>query len=86
MCWQMSARIFRNPDVIDLHIIKDVRDGTAEFIGTRGPTYGDRPSPNFAGIIDTQTDDKSAARFAEFSVAGLQNLQRAGGQRSRRHS
>ena len=51
---------FPKSDAIDLHLIKDVRDGTAEFIGTRGPTFGDRPSPNFAGIIDTQSDDKSA--------------------------
>jgi hypothetical protein len=51
---------FPKSDVIDLHIIKDVRDGTAEYIGTKGPTYGDRPSPNFPGIIDEPTDDKSA--------------------------
>jgi hypothetical protein len=51
---------FPKSDVIDLHIIKDTHDGTAEYTGTRGPTYGDRPSPNFAGIIDTQSDDKSA--------------------------
>ena len=51
---------FPKSDAIDLHLIKDVRNGTAEFIGTRGPTFGDRPSPNFAGIIDTQSDDKSA--------------------------
>ena len=57
---------FPKSDVIDLHIIKDARDGTAEFTGTRGPTYGDRPSPNFAGIIDTQTDDKSAAGSPNF--------------------
>jgi hypothetical protein len=57
---------FPKSDVVDLHIIKDVRDGTAEFIGTRGPTYGDRPGPNFAGIIDTQTDDKSAVGSPNF--------------------
>jgi len=57
---------FPKSDVIDLHIIKDVRDGTAEFTGTRGPTYGDRPSPNFAGIIDTQSDDKSALGSPNF--------------------
>jgi hypothetical protein len=57
---------FPRSDVIDLHIIKDVRDGTAEYIGTRGPTYGDRPSPNFAGIIDTQSDDKSALGSPNF--------------------
>jgi hypothetical protein len=53
-------------DAVDLHIIADVRNGTAEYTGTRGPTYGDRPSPNFAGIIDTQTDDKSAAGSPNF--------------------
>jgi hypothetical protein len=53
-------------DVIDLHILKDVREGTAEYSGTRGPTYGDRPSPNFAGIIDTQSDDKSAEGSPNF--------------------
>jgi hypothetical protein len=57
---------FPKQDVVDQHIIKDVRDGTAEFIGTRGPTYGDRPSPNFAGIIDTQSDDKSALGSPNF--------------------
>ena len=57
---------FPKSDAIDLHILKDVRNGTAEFTGTRGPTYGDRPSPNFAGIIDTQTDDKSAAGSPNF--------------------
>ena len=57
---------FPKSDVIDLHIIKDVRDGTAEFTGSRGPTYGDRPSPNFAGIIDTQSDDKSALGSPNF--------------------
>ncbi len=57
---------FPKLDVIDLHIIKDARDGTAKYIGTRGPTYGDRPSPNFAGIIDTQSDDKSAEGSPNF--------------------
>jgi hypothetical protein len=57
---------FPKQDVVDLHIIKDVRDGTAEYTGTRGPTYGDRPSPNFAGIIDTQSDDKSAEGSPDF--------------------
>ena len=57
---------FPKSDVIDLHIIQDARDGTAEYTGTRGPTYGDRPSPNFAGIIDTQSDDKSAEGSANF--------------------
>jgi hypothetical protein len=53
-------------DVVDRHIIDDVRGGTARFTGTRGPTYGDRPSPNFAGIIDTPSDDRSAEGSANF--------------------
>jgi len=57
---------FPKLDVVDRHVIKDVRNGTAEFTGTRGPTYGDRPSPNFAGIIDTQSDDKSAEGSPNF--------------------
>ncbi|HSY17370.1 MAG TPA: thrombospondin type 3 repeat-containing protein [Candidatus Acidoferrales bacterium] len=57
---------FPKSDVVDLHIIADTRNGTAEFTGTRGPTYGDRPSPNFAGFIDTQSDDKSATGSANF--------------------
>jgi hypothetical protein len=57
---------FPKQDVVDLHIIADARNGTAEFIGTRGPTYGDRPSPNYPGIIDTQTDDKSATGSPNF--------------------
>jgi hypothetical protein len=57
---------FPKQDVVDLHVIKDARDGTAEFIGTRGPTYGDRPSPNYPGFIDTQSDDKSALGSKNF--------------------
>lgn len=57
---------FPRQDAVDLHILKDVRDGTAEFIGTRGPTYGDRPGPNYPGIIDAQTDDKSALGSTNF--------------------
>ena len=57
---------FPKQDVIDRHIIADARHGTAEFIGTRGPTYGDRPSPNYQGIIDTPTDDKSALGSPDF--------------------
>src|ERR1035437_221619 len=53
-------------DAVDQHVIADVRNGTAAFTGTRGPTYGDRPSPNFAGIIDTPTDDKSAEGSPNF--------------------
>ncbi len=57
---------FPKSDVIDQHIIEETRTGTTHFIGTRGPTYGDRPSPNFEGIIDAPTDDKSAAGSANF--------------------
>jgi len=57
---------FPKQDVVDLHIIADVRNGTAEFTGTRGPTYGDRPSPNYPGLIDTQSDDKSAEGSPNF--------------------
>jgi hypothetical protein len=57
---------FPKSDVVDLHLLKDVRDGTAEYTGTKGATYGDRPSPNFAGIIDEPTDDKSALGSPNF--------------------
>ena len=57
---------FPKSDVIDLHIIKDTRDGTAEYIGTKGPTFGDRPGPNYPGIIDQPTDDKSALGSPDF--------------------
>jgi len=53
-------------DVIDQHIIADARNGTAEYMGTRGPTYGDRPSANVPGFIDTPADDKSAAGSPNF--------------------
>jgi hypothetical protein len=53
---------FPKLDAIDLHVIKDVRDGTAEYTGTRGSTYRSkgRIVPNVPGIIDAPTDDKSA--------------------------
>jgi hypothetical protein len=57
---------FPKQDVVDLHVIGDARNGTAEFTGTRGPTYGDRPSPNIPGFIDTQSDDKSALGSKNF--------------------
>jgi hypothetical protein len=53
-------------DVIDAHIIEETRDGTTHYTGTKGPTYGDRPSPNFAGIIDEPTDDRSALGSPNF--------------------
>jgi hypothetical protein len=57
---------FPQSDVIDRHLIGEARDGTAHYTGTRGPTYGDRPGPNFAGIIDEPADDKSAAGSPDF--------------------
>jgi hypothetical protein len=57
---------FPRQDVVDLHILKDVRDGTAEYIGTRGPAYSGRPGPNIPGLIDTQSDDKSALGSKNF--------------------
>jgi hypothetical protein len=57
---------FPKSDVIDAHLIEETRDGTTHYIGTKGPTYGDRPGPNFAGIIDEPTDDKSALGSPNF--------------------
>lgn len=60
---------FPKSDVIDLHILKDVRDGTVEYIGTRAATYdsGDKkPTKNLPGLIDTQSDDKSALGAKNF--------------------
>ena len=57
---------FPKQDAIDRHIISDARTGTAEYIGTRGPTYGDRPGPNSPGIIDAPTDDKAALGSKNF--------------------
>jgi hypothetical protein len=57
---------FPKMDRIDRHIIADARNGTTEYTGTRGPTYGDRPGPNYAGFIDTPSDDKSAAGSPNF--------------------
>jgi hypothetical protein len=57
---------FPRSDVIDRHIIEEARDGTTHYTGTKGPTYGDRPGPNFAGIIDEPADDKSALGSPNF--------------------
>ncbi len=57
---------FPKSDVVDQHIIEETRDGTTHYMGTRGPTYGDRPGPNIPGLIDTQTDDKSAEGSPNF--------------------
>jgi len=57
---------FPKLDAVDQHVIADARNGTAEFIGTKGPTYGDRPGPNYPGIIDQPTDDKSALGSPNF--------------------
>ena len=66
---------FPKLDAVDLHLLQDVRDGTAEFSGTRGPSYGDRPSPNFAGIIDTPADDQSARGSKNFPWPDYQTYQ-----------
>jgi hypothetical protein len=59
---------FPKPDVIDLHVLKDVRAGTVEYIGTRGTNYLSKGKvvPNFPGLIDTPTDDKSALGAKNF--------------------
>ena len=57
---------FPKQDVIDEHIIADVKNGTAEFTGTRGPAYGDRPGANYPGIIDAPTDDQAALGSKNF--------------------
>ncbi len=57
---------FPKSDVIDLHILGDVRDGTTKYIGTRGPTYVGKGGPNVPGMIDTQSDDKAALGAKNF--------------------
>jgi hypothetical protein len=57
---------FPKQDVIDRRIIEEVRTGTMHYTGTKGATYGERPSPNFAGIIDEPTDDKDAKTSPDF--------------------
>jgi hypothetical protein len=57
---------FPQSDVIDRHLIEETRDGTTHYIGTKGPTYGDRPGPNYPGIIDEPADDKSALGSPNF--------------------
>lgn len=59
---------FPRQDVIDLHVLKDVREGTAEYIGTRGSNYLSKGKivPNIPGMIDTPSDDKSALGSKNF--------------------
>ncbi|MBI3878142.1 MAG: T9SS C-terminal target domain-containing protein [Verrucomicrobia bacterium] len=57
---------FPRQDVIDRRIIEEARTGTTHYTGTRGPTYGDRPGRNFAGIIDEPTDNKDAQGSPNF--------------------
>jgi hypothetical protein len=57
---------FPKQDVIDRRIIEEARTGTTHYTGTKGPTYGDRPGRNFAGIIDEPTDNKDAAGSPNF--------------------
>ena len=59
------------PDVIDQRIIGEVLTGTTHYIGTNGPTYTingypQTGSPNFAGIIDTQTDVRDATNSPNY--------------------
>jgi hypothetical protein len=54
-----------SPDVIDRRIIGEVLDGTTHYEGTNGDPYiidgyVQDPSPNYPGIIDSQTDVKDA--------------------------
>jgi hypothetical protein len=58
--------MFPKQDAIDRRIIEEVRSGTTHYSGTKGPTYGDRPGPNCAGIIDEPTDDKDAEGSPNF--------------------
>ena len=57
---------FPKQDVIDRRLIEEVRAGTTHYTGTKGATYGDRPGPNFAGIIDEPADDKDAQTSPNF--------------------
>jgi hypothetical protein len=57
---------FPRQDVIDRRIIEEARQGTTHYTGAKGPTYGDRPGPNFAGIIDEPTDNKDAQGSPNF--------------------
>ena len=47
-------------DVIDRRIIMVVRNGTAEYMGTRTQIYDHPNRLNFPGIIETQSEDSSA--------------------------
>jgi hypothetical protein len=57
---------FPKQDVIDRRLIEEARTGTTHYTGTKGATYGDRPSRNFAGIIDEPTDDQDAKGSPNF--------------------
>src|SRR5262249_28401955 len=57
--------------VIDQRIIGEVLTGTTHYIGTNGPTYTingypQAGSPNYAGIIDTQTDVHDATNSPNY--------------------
>jgi pectate lyase len=56
---------FPKRDVIDSRLIEEVRTGTTHYQGTNGLAYA-RPSPNYPGIIDSQTDVKDAAGSPDF--------------------
>jgi hypothetical protein len=57
---------FPKQDAIDRRLIEEARTGTTRYRGTKGPTYGDRPGPNFDGIIDEPSDDKDAQGSSNF--------------------
>jgi pectate lyase len=57
---------FPKQDVIDRRIVEETRAGTTHYMGTKGASYGDRPSRNFAGIIDAPTDDRDAKTSPNF--------------------
>ena len=59
-------------DVIDRRVIGEVLDHTIHYEGTNGPTYTingfaqDDPSPNYPGIIDSQTDVHDATNSPNY--------------------
>jgi hypothetical protein len=59
------------PDSIDQRIIAEVINGSTHYIGTNGPTYTingypQTGSPNYPGIIDSQTDVHDATNSPNY--------------------
>ncbi|HSU53744.1 MAG TPA: Ig-like domain-containing protein, partial [Candidatus Dormibacteraeota bacterium] len=59
------------PDVIDQRIIGEVLNGNTHYIGTNGPAYTingypQAGSPNYPGIIDSQTDVRDATNSPNY--------------------